>query len=227
MLIMGHRGAKGELPENTLLGFEKAISLGLKAIELDIHSTSDGELAVIHDDTVDRTTNGSGSVNDLSLAELQKLDAGQNQKVPTLMEAFDLLLPANLEIQIEVKDGKTLSALTKLIEQTKQKELLTVISFHHGWLKDFKERMPKIKTACLLYGRPLNAPDIAKSCHANGISFNIGFIDSGLREQTKKAGLSLTGWNANTLEDFQEMKALELDYLGTDVPSEAIRWSNR
>lgn len=227
MKIMGHRGAKGELPENTILGFQRAIDLNLPAIELDIHLSKDGKIMVIHDDTVDRTTNGEGAVNDLTSGELRTLDAGQNQKIPFLEECLELLLSNNLEVQIEVKDGKTIPPLISLIDRLSKdhQELLTVISFHHGWLKDFKDSLPQISTALLLYGRPLNAPEIAKACRADGISFNIGFIDEELRKQTLDSGLSLTGWNANTKKDFQKMEALGIDYCGTDVPSETINWS--
>ncbi|MCR9205411.1 MAG: glycerophosphodiester phosphodiesterase, partial [Halobacteriovoraceae bacterium] len=162
----------------------------------------------------------------LSFEDLRTLDAGQKEKVPLLEECLDLLLAKDMEVQIEVKDGKTISPLIELVRNLslKDQNLLTVISFHHGWLKEFKANLPRVSTALLLYGRPLNAPEIAKACSANGISFNIGFIDEELRQQTKEAGLSLTGWNANTKKDFLKMEALNLDYLGTDVPSNAISW---
>lgn len=222
MKIMGHRGAKGELPENTLIGFQRALDLKLEAVELDIHLSDDGRLAVIHDDTVDRTTNGSGRVGDLSWQELQVLNAGEGQRIPELNEVLELL--QNIEVQIEVKDGKTLPELKKLLSNLPkaQQDLLTIISFHHSWLLEIKKGLPQIKTACLLYGRPLNPVQIAKACGANGISFNIGFIDEDLRKQTRDAGLTLTGWNANNKLDFQKMKQLELDYIGTDFPTEIL-----
>lgn len=229
MKIMGHRGARNEAPENTLNGFQLALDLKLPSVELDIHLSSDHELMVIHDTTVDRTCAGTGLVSEMTSIELRKLDAGAGTQIPFLKEVCDLLLPKNIEIQIEIKDGKTLNPLHKYLSElsSTERELLTVISFNHLWLKSFKESNSSIKTAALLYGRPLNAPEIAKAAKANGLSFNIEFIDEEIRFQTKKAGLSLTGWNANNELDFKKMETLGLDYLGTDTPTQAIEWARK
>ena len=89
--IMGHRGAPAEEPENTLRSFRRALDLGVAAVELDVQLTRDGRLAVIHDETLDRTTNGRGLVKDFTLAELQKLDAGQGEPIPALEEVLELV----------------------------------------------------------------------------------------------------------------------------------------
>ena len=88
--IVGHRGAPMEEPENTLRSFRRALELGVAAVELDVQLTRDGRLAVIHDETLDRTTNGHGPVQDFTLAELQKLDAGQGEPIPALEEVLEL-----------------------------------------------------------------------------------------------------------------------------------------
>ena len=89
--IMGHRGAPADEPENTLRSFRRALEMGVAAVELDVQLTKDGRLAVIHDETLDRTTNGHGAVKDFTLAELKQLDAGQGEPVPSLEEVFDLV----------------------------------------------------------------------------------------------------------------------------------------
>ena len=89
--IMGHRGAPADEPENTLRSFDRALAVGVAAVELDVQLTKDGRLAVIHDETLDRTTNGKGRVKDFTLAELQRLDAGRGEPVPSLEEVFDLV----------------------------------------------------------------------------------------------------------------------------------------
>src|SRR3989338_86923 len=86
---MGHRGAAALEPENTLRGFRRAIELGVDYVEFDVHCCKSGELVVIHDETVDRTTNGKGFVADLTLQQLKKLDAGKSETIPTLQEAID------------------------------------------------------------------------------------------------------------------------------------------
>ena len=103
--IFAHRGSKGKYPENTLLSFEKALEEKADGIEIDVHLTKDGEVAVIHDEKLERTTNGKGYVKDFTLAELKKLDAGQGQQIPSLKEVFMLLKNTGTELNIELKTG--------------------------------------------------------------------------------------------------------------------------
>ena len=91
MYVVGHRGAAGVQPENTLPGFEYALSLGCEYVETDVHLSKDGHSVIIHDDTVNRTTNGQGRVADLTLAELRSLDAGQGRQIPLLQEVLDVV----------------------------------------------------------------------------------------------------------------------------------------
>ena len=114
--IYGHRGAKGMYPENTLLSFQKAIDQGADGLELDVHLTKDGEVVVIHDETLDRTTSGTGWIKDLTLAEIKKVSAGSKfsrfpyyqkewdqEQVPTLKEVLELMGPYSIELNIELK----------------------------------------------------------------------------------------------------------------------------
>jgi glycerophosphoryl diester phosphodiesterase len=101
-VVYGHRGAAAEYPENTLPGFRRALDLGIEGIELDVHLSKDGVPVVIHDETVDRTTNGKGAVADLTVAELRALDAGEGEHVPTLAEVLDLV-GDELVVDIEIK----------------------------------------------------------------------------------------------------------------------------
>lgn len=102
MLRIAHRGASGYAPENTLAAFKKALEFDIDVIELDVHLTKDNHLVVIHDKTVNRTTDGKGKVADKTLAELQKLDAGNGEKIPTLQEVLDLVNRKAL-VSIEIK----------------------------------------------------------------------------------------------------------------------------
>lgn len=217
MILMGHRGAKEQLPENSLLGFQKVIDKGLKAIELDIHLSADGEIVVIHDDTVNRTTNGEGPVSEKTLAQLKELNLGEGQTVPTLKEALDLITKAGVITQIEIKDPSVLESLVKMIGDYPA-ELITVISFDHKVLKRFKEACPQIKTACLMYGLPVNPVQIAKDCKADGISLSVHLIDKEVVDQCHKDGFSVTAWNANDKEMVNRFKEMGVDFLGTDYP---------
>ena len=111
--IMGHRGAPADEPENTLRSFSRALAVGVAAVELDVQLTKDGRLAVIHDETLDRTTNGRGPVRDFTLAELKKLDAGRGEPVPSLEEVFDLV-QGKAHLVVELKQPEAAAALLRL-----------------------------------------------------------------------------------------------------------------
>lgn len=102
--IVGHRGVKALYPENTMLSFEKAIAMGIDGIETDVQMTADGHLVLMHDLTVDRTTNGTGVLQEKNLADLRSLDAGNGQQVPLLSEFLDLVKGTDLLLNVEMKD---------------------------------------------------------------------------------------------------------------------------
>jgi glycerophosphoryl diester phosphodiesterase len=113
-----HRGRSGQLPENTMAAFRNAVELGADRLELDIQMTRDGELVVIHDETVDRTTNGTGRVADLTLAEIQTLDAGQGERVPTFKELLRFAGEAGIPIMPEAKSPHLYPGIEeKMVEQ--------------------------------------------------------------------------------------------------------------
>ncbi|MDY6765132.1 MAG: glycerophosphodiester phosphodiesterase family protein, partial [Halobacteria archaeon] len=101
--IVGHRGAAGLSPENTLPSFKTAVALGVDAVECDVRESSDGHPVVIHDETVDRTTNGSGSVSEHTLSELKELNA-DGESIPTLGEVLDVLVGSEVNVRIELKE---------------------------------------------------------------------------------------------------------------------------
>src|SRR5919202_5121590 len=103
--VVGHRGAMGHCPENTLASFERGLELGADWIELDVHLSRDGALVVIHDETLDRTTNGSGLVKDHTLAQLERLDAGGGQRIPTLDEILEWARANGVVLDIEIKNA--------------------------------------------------------------------------------------------------------------------------
>ena len=110
IFVAAHRGWKSKYPENTMEAFEKALTLGVDQIETDVRMTSDGELVLIHDSTVDRTTNGTGNVCNMTFEEIRALDAGNGNKVPTFIEFMDLVkdhptLTIDIELKVYPVDG--------------------------------------------------------------------------------------------------------------------------
>ncbi|MFW9927351.1 MAG: glycerophosphodiester phosphodiesterase, partial [Candidatus Thorarchaeota archaeon] len=126
--IIGHRGASGHAPENTFLSFEKAWNFGATMIELDVHETIDGHLVCIHDSTIDRTTNGTGKVNSLSLNEIQSFDAGLGQIVPLLDDVLTFAR-GKMQINIELKIGGIEEKIVSLDNDLKMTNDVLVSSF--------------------------------------------------------------------------------------------------
>ncbi len=150
ILKIGHRGAMGYEPENTLRSFKKAVELGMKIMELDVHLCQSGETVVIHDEKVDRTTNGQGYVNKMSLAELKKLDAGRGEKIPTLQEVIDEF-KGKIKFIIEIKGVKPAEEVCKLIIKNKLEPEVIVSSNHVKALLTVNKELPEVKTALIYY----------------------------------------------------------------------------
>jgi len=153
-LVMAHRGSMGHAPENTLAAFQLGIDQGCNAIELDIHLSKDGELVVIHDDTLNRTTNLTGKVNDLTVQELKQADAGSwfdeqfaGERIPLLEEVIDLV-PPHILLNIEVKrsyGGQLESKLLELLKRKNRIQHVVLSSFNLKSLKQLKLAEPEVK----------------------------------------------------------------------------------
>lgn len=223
MKMMGHRGARDRAPENTLRSFEFALQSGVAAVEFDIHESQDGVWVVHHDDTLDRTTTSTGRVGACTWAELSQVRTKEGDPLPRLEQVLELFKRAPTQLQIEVKSPGNFRALADLLEKNFPAERLTVISFNHRWLREFRDHS-SIKTTCLLFGLPLNPVQIMESAKAQGISLSVNWIDQQLVAECHAAGFSVTAWNANDEATYQKMKQLGVDCLGTDVPFTAASW---
>lgn len=153
--IVSHRGAAGLAPENTLVSIRTALQYNAPLIEVDVQRTADGQLVLIHDTTVDRTTNGSGPVGDFTLAEIRRLDAGSwfspafaNERIPTLDEALRLVISTDATLVIEGKDpGRYPGIADQLVDGIRQYDAETrvvVVSFDHEWLRRIQTLAPAI-----------------------------------------------------------------------------------
>jgi glycerophosphoryl diester phosphodiesterase len=161
MLVVGHRGASGRAPENTLASFEEAIALGVDAIELDVHLSRDGHLVVIHDQNLARTTSGQGLVHELSLLELQALDAGSwfgsefaGSRIPTFEEVL-VRIGRRVPLQVEIK-GRTDGVTEATIAALRAHGLLDstlMTSFILDRLPLVRALAPKVQIGALVWGR--------------------------------------------------------------------------
>ena len=224
MKLMGHRGARDKAPENTLRSFDFLIRSGLQVIEFDIHSCKSGDWVVHHDDSLDRTTNSSGNIAEKNWDELNLVRTKEGDPLPRLQDVLELVKNHNIEHQVELKNHGDFKNLKTYFDNFEHNELITVISFNHRWLLEFKEICPYIKTTCLLFALPIDPVNIIKSCRADGISVSVAYIDQKLVEECHEQKYSVTAWNANDQKTCLKMKKLNIDYLGTDVPYLARNW---
>jgi glycerophosphoryl diester phosphodiesterase len=166
-LIVGHRGAAGLEPENTLRSFARAIALGVDAIELDVYCV-DGRLAVIHDDTLERTTNGHGLVMDTPFDALRWLDAGAGEVIPTLEEVIELVA-GRVAINVELKGDGTAEPVARCIAGQPDAEIL-VSSFEHAELGRFRRESPNALVAPLFHKPSPQMFDVAAALGAWSIN---------------------------------------------------------
>jgi len=228
VIKVGHRGAMGYEPENTLRSFKKALDIRVDMIELDVYVCKSGELVVIHDETVNRTTNGKGKVEDKTLTELKELDAGKGEKIPTLEEVLDL---ANLSAQegnkikvnIELKGENTAEPVAKMIDKYIEEkgwsyEDFLVSSFNYKELQKFEKIESKIKTGFLSEKTPRNFIDFAEKAGAYSVNIPIEHIDNEFVENAHDHGLKVYVWRTNSLEDIKKAKLLDVDYICSNFP---------
>jgi glycerophosphoryl diester phosphodiesterase len=219
---MGHRGARFERPENTLIGIEHALECGVDGIEIDIHASTDRRLMVIHDPTLERTTNMQGEVSKMTSQELRKADAGQGQEIPYLEEVMELVLQKGRVLFIEAKGIDMEKELMKLLKDTKYSSQIILKCFHHRWLKEVGSKLPKIKKAALMNGVPADPKGLAESAGAQMLSLSAQTIDQTCVEMAHAAGIEVCTWNVNEAEKLNEYLAMGVDWLGTDRPSEIV-----
>ncbi|MGI6609745.1 MAG: glycerophosphodiester phosphodiesterase [Limnochordia bacterium] len=227
--VIGHRGAMGYAPENTLAAFAKAIELQAHMSELDIHQSRDGELIVIHDAKVDRTTNGSGAVSDLSLAEIKRLDAGTwfapayaGEQVPTLQEVMDFV-KGKMALNVEVKagyHGAYPGIIDRLIEHISRNGLvdsLVVSSFNREYLLELRRKAPSVRAA-LLYSRPFPEPWQDAVDQGWDLHPNAGAIDAELMDEAHSRGVEVRAWTPNEPDTMRSLIALGVDAIITNYP---------
>ncbi|MCF7862070.1 hypothetical protein K9M79_07570 [Candidatus Woesearchaeota archaeon] len=216
--IIGHRGCRGREPENTILGIKAAFEAGADGVEIDIQMSKDRQLMVIHDDTLERTTNGSGLVHNYTANELQVLDAGKGSCIPTLKEVIGHVKTLNskrkFELFIEIKCDGVEEQLSNIV---KGLQWVTVKSFDHRRIQKFKESSPGIKAGLLMVCRPIDPAQLVNAVCGDFLSVNINFADDQLIEQCHAAGIKVFVWNANDKATIDSFRG-KADYIGTDYP---------
>jgi len=222
VIITGHRGSLGTEPENTLRSFRRAIADGCHEIELDLRVSADGELVIMHDATVDRTTNGTGEVAALTLAELRALDAGQGEVIPTWTEVVAAL--PTVRFQAEVKDPAAVPLLADSLRADPGLAARTLVtSFHPEILLAVRRAFPGA-TSGRIFGR--TTPDVlalTREAEASWALCGITGLTSELVAELHAAGLSVTAWPVPDGATLEQAVALGVDGVTTDNPHSLTR----
>ena len=216
MLRVGHRGARAYEPENTLLSFNKALEIGVDAIEFDVRKTKDGQLVVIHDADVKRTTNGKGLVADLTLKEIKGLDAGKGEKIPTLEEALDCI-DNKAKILIELKEQNLEEKVLSTVCSKKLEKNVIIASFLEDALRKTRQLNSQIETG-LIYAKHPHPEETAKEINANYLISLYRFTHTATIQKAHKYGLKVIVWTINTKEEAEEYKKKGVDGIATDKP---------
>ena len=216
LLKIGHRGARAYEPENTLRSFQKAIELGVNAVELDVRRTTDNQLVVIHNADVNKTTNGSGSVNELTLEEIKRFVTENGEKVPTLEEALQFL-GKRVTILVELKEIGIEEQVLNLVYKKGLTENIIIISFHEDALRKVRELDSDIITG-LIYVRHNNPVQTALNLNAQYLLPLYRFTHSANVKKAHENGLKVIVWTINTAEEVAEYKKKGVDGIASDKP---------
>ena len=222
ILKIGHRGAKGHIAENTLASFQKALELGAEAIELDVHVCATGEMVVIHDFTVDRTTNGRGEVNKLSLSELKALKVEGDYDIPTLDEVLGLL-QGKCFINIEMKGRHTAKPLSELLKKYVEEKKYSyndfiVSSFQYEELKQMSKLNPDVHLGVLTQASVAQAWEWADEFSAKAIHPHYSLLTEANIERAREAGFKIYTWTVNETEDIARVKKYGVNGIISDYP---------
>lgn len=235
-LVIAHRGDSDRRPENTLLAFESALAAGAELVELDVQLSRDEQVVVIHDDRVDRTTDGRGVVSEMTLDELRRLSAGypsrfganyQGERVPTLAEVLKLL-SGRARVMIEIKHGTPAGAEGPGIEGRVVEEVhrlgasdgVALISFDPAAVKRVLALAPEITRGRLFEsGRPEAVVQSALDCGASVVIAEKGMLSGELRDRARDAGLRLGGFLVDDPAELPALRRFELFGIGTNRPA--------
>lgn len=226
MLVIGHRGAAGTHPENTLLSVAHALEVGADWVEIDVRMV-DNTIIVLHDDTLDRTTNGSGSLYRHSLSELREFDAGGGEQIPLLSEVMDLI-GARAVLNIEIKQVGIAAPLLDLIKsciarQPNWQHRIMLSSFLPGVMREIAELAP---AGCLLgvlsEGRAAESMALATDIDAYSINLSRDQLSAAAVRRAHERGLKALVYTVNATVEMARCLDCSVDGIFTDFPERAI-----
>jgi len=249
VLVIAHRGASGLAPENTLPAFAAAVEHGAHMIELDVWPTRDGELVVLHDETVDRTTDGTGRVTEMTLAQVKALDAGyrftadggatfpwrgQGVTIPTLEEALNAFPDMPFLVEVKYPDPDIVPALLRVIDRAGARDRVMISSFHSAVVQRVRQMAPDIPTGygqeeavryLILQRLGLGAlfPPVAHALQVPEWYGGLRVVNPGFLRLARRQGVDVHVWTINDEESMERLAALGVDGIVTDYPDRLQR----
>ncbi len=241
-LVVAHRGGAALMPENTLAAFENALKLGVDQLETDTHLSKDGEVIIMHDPNVATTTNGSGQISDMTLAELKKLNAAAKnakggvtqQEVPTLAQVLDLSKgKAGIQIEIKVNTGNARypgieKKVIDLVNARGMTNDVIIISFDFPTVKEVKQIDARIKTGAIVdqrwYSSRMNKSHeqiVAEIIETTGADFFMptsSLVNEALVQAVHARGLKIGTWTVNTAGEMSRLAGWGVDGITTNSP---------
>jgi glycerophosphoryl diester phosphodiesterase len=243
-VVIAHRGGNGLWPENTIYAFRHAAEMGVDVLEMDVRATADGALVVIHNDRVDRTTDGRGRVEDLHLEELESLDAGyrwtdddgqtypfrgKGIRVPTLQEVLEVFPAKRMVIEIKPPSTKAASAFCQIVTEYSRENTVLVASFHNSVMETFRRECPRFPTAAtpeevrsflawdLVYLGKLFRP----RAELFGVPESLGpleIVTPRFVSLAHRLNTLVQVWTVNEAEDMKRLLEMGVDGIMTDYP---------
>lgn len=243
-LVIAHQGGDGLWPGNTLYAFERAAELGVDVLEMDLHISKDGVLVLMHDESVDRTTDGAGSIEEMTLAELKTLDAGyswskddgqtfpfrgQGITIPTLEEIFQAFPDYRITIEIKKTENSMAAPFCSMVREYEMQDKILVASFHDERTKEFREVCPEVATSSasqetrvfvllskIFYGRLYSPPFFALQVPEE--SSNITVMTEQFVRAAHERNVKVEPWTINDPEQMETYIGWGVDGIITDRP---------
>jgi glycerophosphoryl diester phosphodiesterase len=232
MLVIAHRGASGHAPENTLAAFKRAVALGASLIETDLHLSRDAHFVAIHDDTVNRTTNGQGQVHDLTLTDLRRLDAGSwfgseftGERIPTLEEILEFSKKNDVVFYLELKPSGAWGGEHALISALRQSEEIArtvVISFDAGVIGALRKIEPTLMTGLLFDGQMDQPLERAVEVGARQLAIRGDLVTPALIAEARKRDLQVVCWTVNQPAHMRMLIEAGVDGIMSDYPDRLV-----
>ena len=220
MLIIGHRGACELAPENTLKSVQIALDSKVDMVEIDISVCRTGETLLMHDDKVDRCTDGHGYIAEMDFDSLRKLDAGEGQSIPTLQEVINLIdgqVPLNVEIKGKGSSDEVASIIQNEINNKgRSSEDFLVSSFDHSELACFKKLCPEIRISPIISSHPVALAELAEEIGAWSLNMKREYVSREIVEDAHRRGIKVLIFTINHPEELSRMEKLNIDGVFTN-----------